>query len=163
MAPAALELLLLGLMHFALARLDIWHWKILKMLLQNSGILTAAAAFLPSTTADWCSWDGQEGWISWKFSGDWDLFSTCLPAARLLFYLLTSAFCQVVAPWLPDGAPAQAGVGVKAAVTAWELGAHKGRIPDFSSYSGGLLGTQTSCWTYKITSVSRFVLHRLNK
>lgn len=55
MAPAALELLLLGLMHFALARLDIWHWKILKMLLQNSGILTAAAAFLPSTTADWCS------------------------------------------------------------------------------------------------------------
>lgn len=163
MAPAALELLLLGLMHFALARLDIWHWKILKMLLQNSGILTAAAAFLPSWLVQ-LGWAAPAaGWISRKFSGDWDLFSTCLPAARSLFYLLTSAFCQVVAPWLPDGAPAQAGVGVKAAVTAWELGAHKGRIPDISSYSGGLLGTQTSCWTYKITSVSRFVLHRLNK
>lgn len=48
MAPAAPELLLLGLMHFALARLDIWHWKVLKMLLQNSGILRHAA-FPPST------------------------------------------------------------------------------------------------------------------
>lgn len=57
MAPAAPELLLLGLMHFALARLDIWHKKVLKMLLQSRGTLTAAA-FLPST-ADWCSQGGQ--------------------------------------------------------------------------------------------------------
>lgn len=56
MAPAAPELLLLGLMHFALARLDIWHWKVLKMLLQNSGILRRAAFPLSTIT---CSWDGQ--------------------------------------------------------------------------------------------------------
>lgn len=43
MAPAAPELLLLGLMHFALARLDIWHWKVPQMLLQNSSILRAVA------------------------------------------------------------------------------------------------------------------------
>lgn len=71
MAPAALELLLLGLMHFALAHLDIWHWKVLQMLLQNSSILTAAA-FLPSTTTDGCSWTGSPcSWVSSsKFSGD---------------------------------------------------------------------------------------------
>lgn len=59
MAPAAPELLLLGLMHFALARLDIWHWKVLKMLLQNSGILRRAAFPLSTITSSWCSWDGQ--------------------------------------------------------------------------------------------------------
>lgn len=42
MAPAAPELLLLGLMHFALARLDIWHWTVLKMLSQNSSILNSS-------------------------------------------------------------------------------------------------------------------------
>lgn len=82
MAPAALELLLLGLMHFALARLDIWHWKILKMLLQNSGILTAAAAFLPSTTADWCSWDGQPLQLG-ESAGSFQVTETCFPLAFL--------------------------------------------------------------------------------
>lgn len=103
MAPAALELLLLGLMHFALARLDIWHWKVLQMLLQNSGVLTAAAAFLPSTTPDGCSWDGQPlqlGELAASFQVTWDLLSTCLPVARLLFYLLGLSRFQVVAPWL---------------------------------------------------------------
>lgn len=59
MAPAALELLLLGLMHFALARLDIWHWKVLQMLLQNSGILRAAA-FLCKPHHRWA----QLGWAA---------------------------------------------------------------------------------------------------
>lgn len=90
MAPAAPELLLLGLMHFALARLDIWHWNVLKMLLQNSGILTAAA-FLPSTTTDWCSWDGQPLQLG-ESPGRFQATETCYPLAfSRLFALLTSA------------------------------------------------------------------------
>lgn len=79
MAPAALELLLLGLMHFALARLDIWHWKVLQMLLQNSGILTEAA-FLPSTTPDGCSWDEQPLQLG-ELAGSFQVTETCFPLA----------------------------------------------------------------------------------
>lgn len=39
MAPATPELLLLRLMHFALARLDIWHWKVLKKLYKTVAFL----------------------------------------------------------------------------------------------------------------------------
>lgn len=122
MAPATLELLLLGLMHFALARLDIWHWKVLHMLLQNSSILTAAA-FLPSATTDGCSWDGSPcSWVNQQEVFRWLRPVFHLPScSQVDFYLLTSARCQVVALWPPDGALAWAGVDVRAAVPAWEL------------------------------------------
>lgn len=100
MAPAAPELLLLGLMHFALARLDIWHWKVLKMLLQNSVILIAAA-FLPSTTTDWCSWAGQPLQLG-ELPGRFQETKTCFLLISLqlgcFFALLTSPHLQVAAP-----------------------------------------------------------------
>lgn len=92
MAPAAPELPLLGLMHFALARLDFWHWKVLKMLLQNSDILIAAA-FLPSTTTGLAQpgWTAPAaGWISRKVLGDWNLLAAGLLFALLTFACLTS-------------------------------------------------------------------------
>lgn len=101
MAPATLELLLLGLMHFALARLDIWHWKVLQMLLQNSGILTEAA-FLPSTTPDECSWDGQPLQLG-ELAGSFQVTETCFPLAfpqpGCFFTCSFPSGCTVTPPW----------------------------------------------------------------
>lgn len=147
MAPAAPEVLLLGLMHFALARLDIWHWKVLKMLLQNSSILIAVA-FLPSTTTDWCSWDGQPLQLG-ESPGKFQATGTCFPLAFSQPGCFLPCSPLHVDKWLhqkgwcPHGAPAQAGVGIWGTHPCLGAGglAHKGRIPAFSGYSGGLLGS----------------------
>jgi len=127
MAPEAPQLLLLGLMHFALARLDSWLWKVLKMLLQNSSILTAAA-FLPSTTIDWCTWNGQP--FSWV--GHREGFRRPRP----VFHLPSCsrvAFCPAHLCMLtsgctkrPDALPGhllEQGWACGVPIPAWELGA----------------------------------------
>lgn len=146
MAPAALELLLLGLMHFALARLDIWHEKVLKMLLQSSGTLTAAA-FLPSTP-DWCSWGGQPLQLVSPQEGFRRLRPVFhSPPRRRVGFLPCSPphvdkrLHQKV--WCPHGAPARAGVGIAGSHRCLGAGglAHEGRTPAFSGYTGRLLGS----------------------
>lgn len=129
MAPAAPELLLLGLMHFALARLDIWHWKVLKMLLQNSGILTAAA-FLPSTTTDFRR-------LRPAFQSPPCSQVAFCPAHLRRF----TSGCTKRADTPPWGTCLSRGGYIQRTRPCLGAGglAHKGRIPAFSGYSGG-------CW-----------------